>query len=65
MKAVLLGMKRFIQDETGVTAIEYGVLASLIILAVVATVLLVGQQLNNVFEKVRACLAAPSAAGCS
>ncbi|HJW03734.1 MAG TPA: Flp family type IVb pilin [Azospira sp.] len=56
MKAMLAGVSKFFRDEDGVTAIEYGVLASLIILAVVATVVLVGQQLNTVFEKIKNCL---------
>ena len=63
MKALLAGVTKFFRDEDGVTAIEYGVLASLIILAVVATVLAVGQQLNNVFARIKNCLT--STAGCS
>jgi pilus assembly protein Flp/PilA len=62
MKAMLAGVSKFFRDEDGVTAIEYGVLASLIILAVVATVVLVGQQLNTVFEKIKNCL---STSNCS
>jgi pilus assembly protein Flp/PilA len=46
-------IKRFFKDEEGVTAIEYGLIASLIAVAIIATVELVGTNLNNVFETVK------------
>jgi pilus assembly protein Flp/PilA len=41
-----------IQSEAGVTAIEYGLLAALVALAVIAAVTLVGTNLNNVFTRI-------------
>jgi pilus assembly protein Flp/PilA len=41
-----------IHSEAGVTAIEYGLLAALIALAVIAAVTLVGTNLNNVFTRI-------------
>jgi pilus assembly protein Flp/PilA len=38
-----------IRSEKGVTAIEYGLIASLIALAIIAAVTLVGTNLNTLF----------------
>ncbi len=43
---------RLLKDQSGVTAIEYGLIASLIAVAIVATVTLVGTDLNNTFSTV-------------
>jgi pilus assembly protein Flp/PilA len=49
-------IKRFLKEEDGVTAIEYGLIAALIAIAIVVTVRLVGTQLNVVFNSVVTCL---------
>ena len=53
---------RFLRDEEGVTAIEYGLLASLIAVAIITAVTLLGTNLNIVFGKVSTALspAAPT-----
>ncbi len=43
---------RFAKDESGATAIEYGLIAAGIGVAIVATVGLVGGQLNTLFDTV-------------
>jgi pilus assembly protein Flp/PilA len=43
---------RFIKDEEGVTAIEYGLIAALIAVAIIAAVELVGGKLTNTFDAV-------------
>jgi pilus assembly protein Flp/PilA len=43
---------RFIKDEEGVTAIEYGLIAALIAVAIILTVDAVGDKLNTTFTKV-------------
>jgi pilus assembly protein Flp/PilA len=43
-------LMKFFKDEEGVTAIEYGLIAFLIAIAVVATVLLVGLRLEVIFN---------------
>jgi len=48
MKALL----KFIRDERGVTAIEYGLIAAGIGIAIVITVGLVGDALNVLFNRV-------------
>ena len=44
-------MARFIKDESGATAIEYGLLAALIGVDIVAGATTVGEQLNSGFTK--------------
>jgi pilus assembly protein Flp/PilA len=43
---------RFFKDEEGVTAIEYGLLASLIAIAFVVGATLVGTNLEALFQKI-------------
>jgi pilus assembly protein Flp/PilA len=42
--------KRFMADESGATAIEYGLIAALIALAIIGAVGALGTQLNATFE---------------
>ena len=46
-------MTRIRRDEEGATAIEYGLLAALIAVAIIVTVGFVGTALDDVFEEVR------------
>ncbi|NMG15028.1 Flp family type IVb pilin [Aromatoleum bremense] len=45
-------MKQFIRDEEGVTAIEYGLIAALIAVVIIASVKLVGTNLDLLFAKI-------------
>ena len=49
-------IKRFIQEEDGVTAIEYALIAALIAVAIVATVTALGGKLNTVFTSITTAL---------
>jgi pilus assembly protein Flp/PilA len=51
-------IKNFMQEEDGVTAIEYGLIAALIAVAIIVTVTQVGADLNSVFTKVSEKLSA-------
>ena len=53
MKAYIL---RFAQNESGATAIEYGLIAAGISLAIIAIVNGLGTNLNNVFTSVNSSL---------
>ena len=44
--------KKFLKDESGATAIEYGLIASLIAVAIIAGVTAVGTNLNTLFTTV-------------
>ncbi len=47
-------ISRFIRDESGATAIEYGLIAALIAVAIIAAVELVGTNLTTTFNTVAA-----------
>ena len=44
--------RRFLRDDSGATAIEYGLIASGIALAIIVAVQLVGTNLNTTFNSV-------------
>jgi pilus assembly protein Flp/PilA len=45
-------ISRFVRDESGATAIEYGLIAALIAVVIVAAVSLVGTNLSTTFNTV-------------
>jgi pilus assembly protein Flp/PilA len=49
MEKFVLATRRFMRDEEGVTAIEYGLIASLIAVVIIVGAGAVGDQLNVVF----------------
>ncbi|MBI1273614.1 MAG: Flp family type IVb pilin [Alphaproteobacteria bacterium] len=51
---------RFVKEESGATAIEYGLIAALISVAIVVALGEVGTELNNTFTTVKGKLVAPS-----
>ncbi len=50
-------ISRFLADESGVTAIEYGLIAALIAVVIIGAVTLVGNQLSAVFTAISGALA--------
>ncbi len=50
MQRLTQNLKRFVRDEDGVTAMEYGLIAALIAVVIIASVQLVGQSLSNTFN---------------
>jgi len=54
MEIILL---RFAKNETGVTAIEYALIALLIALVIIAALQLVGTNLSAVFQAIAVALA--------
>ena len=49
-------LNRFVKDESGATAIEYGLLAALISVACIATWKTLGTNLNTKFDAVKTCV---------
>ncbi|MHA0898773.1 MAG: Flp family type IVb pilin [Candidatus Liberibacter solanacearum] len=45
-------IRNFLQDESGATAIEYGLLAALISVAIIGSITLLGTKLKDTFDKV-------------
>jgi pilus assembly protein Flp/PilA len=56
MNKFVLATRRFLRDEEGVTAIEYGLIAALIAVAIIAAVGAIGIKLDAVFDKIAASL---------
>jgi pilus assembly protein Flp/PilA len=52
MDKIVQYVKQFLNDEEGVTAIEYGLIAALIAVVIIAAVQLIGVNLNLVFNEV-------------
>ena len=50
-------MKRFAKDESGATAIEYGLIAALIAVVIIGALQLIGTNLNAEFSTVATKLA--------
>jgi pilus assembly protein Flp/PilA len=53
-------LKRFYRDEEGVTAIEYGLIASLIALAIIVGATAAGTNLNGLFNYIAGKVKAPT-----
>lgn len=51
---------KFAKDESGATAIEYGLIAALIAVVIIAGVSALGTKLNNVFNGVSGKLTVPA-----
>ena len=49
-------IKRFLRNESGATAIEYGLIAAGISVAIITTVASLGGKLNTTFTKVSGAL---------
>jgi pilus assembly protein Flp/PilA len=52
IRSLAPALKRFIRDERGVTAIEYGLIAALIAVVIIGTVTTVGDNLDAVFSSI-------------
>ncbi len=51
--------KRFAKDESGATAIEYGLIASLIGVAIIVGATALGTKLNTTFQKISSQMKTP------
>lgn len=45
-------LKNFIADESGATAIEYGLIAALIAVVLIASISVLGEKVGGTFDKV-------------
>lgn len=53
-------IKKFYNDESGATMVEYALMVALIAIAVAATVYLLGGEMNSLFSDVKDCIADPT-----
>ncbi len=51
-------LSRFAKDESGATAIEYGLLAGFVSIAIIAALQLIGPQMTRIFNSVATALTA-------
>ena len=54
-------LKSFLKDESGATAIEYGLIAALVSVVIITAVATLGDNLTNTFTSINDCLADPAA----
>ncbi|WP_085783980.1 Flp family type IVb pilin [Candidatus Nucleicultrix amoebiphila] len=54
-------LKTFVRNEDGATAIEYGLIAALIAIVIIAALTTAGQQLRTIFERIRDALTTAAA----
>jgi len=49
-------LTRFLRDEEGATAIEYGLIAALVSVVIIGALTLLGNNLSGTFEKIAASI---------
>jgi pilus assembly protein Flp/PilA len=60
MNAIQFSWRDMLRDESGVTAIEYALVASLIAAVIIGAVVEVGNTLQALWDKVAGCVVNPS-----
>ena len=58
-------VQSFLRDEDGAAAIEYGLIAALIAVAIIVGAGLLGTNLDGIFTRLGNCMATPTAAVCN
>ena len=53
-------LQRFVQDESGATAIEYGLIAALIAVVIIAALTVLGQQVSGGFSTIASAVQSAS-----
>jgi len=59
MSTITAAIKAFVADENGVTAIEYGLIAALVGVAMAGAATTLGEDLDQLFTDIAAKLVAP------
>jgi len=57
-------VQSFIREEDGAAAIEYGLIAALIAVAIITGSIALGTSLDGLFKRLGACMAAPAGPVC-
>jgi pilus assembly protein Flp/PilA len=60
MSKLIAGLRRFLTDENGPTAVEYAVMLALIVVVCIAAITTLGNNANNIFSNVALNAAAGS-----
>ncbi len=56
-------LMRFLKDEDGVTAIEYGLIAAMIAVVIISAVTLIGTEVRRPFTTIEGALAGANGGG--
>lgn len=56
MTSIFQTIRRFVKDESGVTAVEYGMIAGLIAVIIIGAVTTIGTKLEGTFGTIRDAL---------
>ena len=56
MQKFIAQAKDFVRDENGITALEYGILAGLITVLLIASIKSIGTTLSNVFSDIASAI---------
>ena len=59
----LTWLKSFMEKDEGVTAIEYGLIAALIAVVIIAAITIVGTELNTTFTTIQGALCNANSGG--
>lgn len=59
----MTSLKRFLADESGATAIEYGLIAALIAVVIIGAVGLLGTGINTQFRAIATAISGAGGAG--
>ncbi len=59
----MINIKKLLKDESGATAIEYGLIAALIAVAIIVAATAVGEQLSDNFTSIEKSLTPSSQSG--
>jgi pilus assembly protein Flp/PilA len=54
-------LRRFLKDEAGATAIEYGLIAALVGVVIITGLTFLGPSLSNTFQDISTCVDDPNA----
>jgi len=60
MRHLLAALSNLLANRSGVTAIEYGLIAGAIAVAIIATVIALGGDINNLFASTGSALSSTS-----
>ena len=58
-------VQSFVREEDGAAAIEYGLIAALIAVAIIVGATLLGTSLDGLFTRLGNCMTTPTAAVCA
>ena len=61
VEAIMTTIQRFVDDESGATAIEYGLIAGLVCVAIIAALNNLGTAYNTIFTKISTTYATAAA----